>query len=216
MSTKLTDEQIAAVMLKAGWPRSSLATGVAVAKAESGGDYASAPRKGQAADDRGLFQINQTHWSDASNLRIDGQKVDPNRLTTDPVYNARVAKAVYDARGSWQPWTAYNNSAYRQYTSSTSSLPFTIPDGDDVIDAIIGSLPGGSGIITPAVAGAVGIDLPNVGNIIGGVDDFFSFVGSKEGITRIVKGAMGIVLIIGGIAFVARGQVTGIAKDIIS
>lgn len=100
---KLTPQQIAGVAKAAGFPDSELATAVAVALAESGGNpeaVNTANRNGSV--DHGLFQINTVHGP----LLSQGNKY--NALD-----NARMAFTVWKrSGGSWKPWATYNSGRY--------------------------------------------------------------------------------------------------------
>jgi hypothetical protein len=93
---------------RAGFPEDQIATAVAVAMAESGGNP-------EAVGDQsiggsiGLWQIYTVAHPDLAarfNLR-------------DPFQNAQAAFIVWqNAGGSWTPWATYNTEAYRQYLGS--------------------------------------------------------------------------------------------------
>lgn len=100
----ISDAQIAAVMRQAGFPASAIATGVAVALAESGGNTTSWNKN---TDDRGLFQINVIHAGTYPNDWAKWQ---------DPLANARMALGVFKERNnSWAPWVAYQNKSYTSF-----------------------------------------------------------------------------------------------------
>lgn len=103
---KLTPQQIAGYAKGAGFPADQIATAVAVALAESGGDPAavnSANRNGSV--DYGLWQINTVHGG----LLQQGNKF-------DPAANAKMALSVYRGAGSkWTPWSVYNSRRYLTY-----------------------------------------------------------------------------------------------------
>lgn len=76
---------------------------IAIAKAESGlNPKAVNSRNTNGTSDYGLFQINSIHKP------TEAQKFDPRE-------NAKVAKRLYEARGNWTAWSAYNNGAYKKF-----------------------------------------------------------------------------------------------------
>lgn len=102
---KLSANQIAGYLKAAGFSQNQLATGVAIVLAESGGDTdvigpLPSGKNTNGTSDYGLMQINSIHNPTAQNWR-------------DPLVNARMGKAIYDAAGGWKPWSTFNNGAYR-------------------------------------------------------------------------------------------------------
>jgi Lysozyme like domain len=92
---------------RAGFPEDQIATAVAVAMAESGGnpdavgDLSITP-----GGSIGLWQINlQAHPDLAAKFDLK-----------DPLQNAMAAYQVWqNSGGRWSPWTTYNTGAYQQY-----------------------------------------------------------------------------------------------------
>lgn len=100
----LSDAQIASAAAAAGFPKDEIATAVAVALAESGGNplavNASEP---DGSVSRGLWQINSVH---ASLLASNDWR--------DPAGNAKMAFIIWQrAGGKWTPWGAFNNQSFR-------------------------------------------------------------------------------------------------------
>lgn len=104
----ISDTEIAAAAKAAGFPQTEIATAVAVALAESGGNPSATHRNTNGSSDYGLWQINSVH---ASLLQSGPWK--------DPVANARMALTVWNTAGhgghNWSPWSTYNNQKYRLY-----------------------------------------------------------------------------------------------------
>lgn len=100
-----TDLAIALAAQQAGFG-DSIATAVAVALAESGGnELAVNTRNTNGSADYGLWQINSVHAADL--------KAGDWRKPTD---NAKMAYAVYSRAGQkWTPWVAYNNGRYKMF-----------------------------------------------------------------------------------------------------
>jgi hypothetical protein len=90
----------------------------AIAMAESGGQVGATNQDNNGTTDYGLWQINSSHG------------YDPSQLTSDPLYNARAAVAVYKSQG-FTAWSTYNNGAYQQFLGNAASdTPmFTRPGG---------------------------------------------------------------------------------------
>ncbi len=124
-ATKLSDAEIAGLVVAAGWTGADVSIGVAIALAESGGN----PRayngsNSNGSNDAGLFQINSIHTA----LRASGD-------VYNPADNTRMARTVYtDAGNKWTPWSTYNNRSYVVYLSrgqaaSGNPVTGTIPPG---------------------------------------------------------------------------------------
>lgn len=106
---KMSMVDIGRAMVKAGWPAETIAIGIGVAMAESGGDptIRGGPNS-NGTYDYGLFQINSIHNPTAQDW-------------TDPVVNARMALKVYrDAGNKWVPWTTYKNRSHQKYMVEAS------------------------------------------------------------------------------------------------
>lgn len=119
---KLSPQQIAGYAKAAGFPDNELATAVAVAFAESGGEPTSTNRANRNGSvDYGLWQINSVHGP----LLATGDKF-------NPADNARMAYTVWKgAGGKWTPWSAYNNQRYRAYIpqATLGAAQPTMPSG---------------------------------------------------------------------------------------
>lgn len=101
---KLTMEQIAGYAKQAGFPDSEIATAVAVAMAESGGDTTAYNQNSNRSTDYGLWQINTVH---GPLLTQYGDKF-------DPLANAKMALTVWQRAGNkWTPWVVYKSGVYR-------------------------------------------------------------------------------------------------------
>lgn len=103
----------------AGFPRDQLATAVAVALAESGGDATVTNTNIDGTIDHGLWQINSVHAGDlaAGNWR-------------DPASNARMAFAVWSrADRQWTPWTAWRNGQHLPRMAEASAAVAAITQG---------------------------------------------------------------------------------------
>ena len=100
----LSDAQIAGALKAGGFPADQIATGVAIALAESGGKtdaLNTANRNGSW--DAGLMQINSIHgYSQAYLFNVQN--------------NIAAALKIYRAAGNrWTPWATYNSGSYRTF-----------------------------------------------------------------------------------------------------
>lgn len=162
MASRLNEFQIAGYALAAGFPAQEIATAVAVALAESGGDPAATNKNTNGSYDYGLFQINTVHGA----LLTQGDKF-------NPLDNAKMAFTVWAGAGNkWTPWSVYKSGVYRaQLLKGTAGAakpempgatawqpPLVSPDGEPIpYDPNTGgaAIPGQGGPIDQAV-GALG------------------------------------------------------------
>lgn len=78
-------------------------TAIAIAKAESGlNPKAVNEKNSNGSSDYGLFQINSIHNP------TEEQKFNAEE-------NIKMSKRIYDARGNWTAWSAYNNGSFKKY-----------------------------------------------------------------------------------------------------
>ena len=119
VSGNLTDAQIAAFARQAGFPESEIATAVAVARAESGGNPQA--HNGKAPDNSyGLWQINMIGTLGPARRKAFG--IPTNESLFDPLTNAKAAYRIWnDAGKNWKPWTTYTGGSYRQYLNQDNS-----------------------------------------------------------------------------------------------
>jgi lysozyme-like protein len=111
MST-LTADQIAQHAYRAGFRGDALATATAVALAESSGNTAS--HNGTGYDDSyGLWQINM--YGGLGPDRRRQFDLDADRDLFDPDENAKAAYAISHDGKTFEPWSTYQNGAYRRY-----------------------------------------------------------------------------------------------------
>lgn len=98
--TKINDRAIALVADAAGFDDKNLATAIAVALAESGGDRDAI----SITNDYGLWQINKRAHAKLFTQYQWNREAD----------NAKMAKAVWDGAG-WKAWTVWKTGAYLRY-----------------------------------------------------------------------------------------------------
>ena len=108
----LSASQIAQLASAAGFSGDDLATAVAIAMAESGGNPKAynpetAARTPQGQGSFGLWQIYLKAHPEFANVDL-----------TDPATNAAAAFSVYQAAGNkFTPWSTFGNGAYANYLS---------------------------------------------------------------------------------------------------
>lgn len=118
--TILAPAVIAGLAKAAGWVGQDIATAVAVAMAESGGNPA-AHAVDSDDDSWGLWQVNMKGAMGPERRRAFGLSSDSQ--LTDPKTNARVAHAIQQSQG----W----NNAFGSYSSGAS-------DGGGLVDQLLG------------------------------------------------------------------------------
>ena len=111
----MTADQIAALAQSAG-SGGDIATAVAVALAESGGDPAARNVNSDGSVDRGLWQIN-SHWHPEV---TDG-------CAFDAACNAHAAYVISNGWTDFSPWVTYTNGAYQRFLAQTQTLSLQPP-----------------------------------------------------------------------------------------
>lgn len=108
---KLSDAQIAGYAKGAGFRGNEVAIATAIAIAESSGNTHAHNDTFVTGDNSyGLWQINMI--GGLGPARRAHFKLNKNEELFDPATNARVAYALYKARGNWFDWSAYTNGKY--------------------------------------------------------------------------------------------------------
>lgn len=103
---------LAALLRSAGWSDDADGhTALAVLLAESRGRVNALHKNDDGSYDYGLFQVNDQAHPD----------YDPQRLGTDPLYNAQAAWQIRQTAGDWSPWVTYTTGLYRQWLSAAVS-----------------------------------------------------------------------------------------------
>lgn len=203
--------------------RKQLATAVAVAMAESGGNTTAraynyrdrmgvkrasstppAPgtyQVGSLSVDRGLWQLNSRWHPEVSDTMAD-----------DPVIATREAFRISAGFTSWRPWATYNNGAYRRWLTAAEAAVTETAAKQEQYDA---SHPGG---ITGVVAGVGGV-LNSAGHAALAVPDFLARLADPHTWLRVVQvvaglGAvvLGTLLLTHDLAGSALRTVTGTGK----
>ena len=111
---------LAQLWIQAGGSPALANTMAAIAMAESSGNPNATNNNSNGTVDRGLWQINSVH-----------SQFDPNRLLTDPLYNAQAAVAIEKSSGLGA-WTTYTSGAYKQFLNKP-----------DLVQGYGGTRPGG-------------------------------------------------------------------------
>lgn len=189
---------VANVLRQAGFPEESIATMVAIAKAESGWNPAAVNNSNRNGSvDRGLFQINSIH---------QGNSWYPTN-PFDPLQSAKAAYAIWrGAGGTYRDWSVYNSGAYRQYlqpappiipasqfTSQTGTLRMqAITRAQAYADSGVGYVWGGNSLtsgvdcsgLVEQVYHSLGVDLLNYR----GTAKDLSMIGTKSNISNLRPG----------------------------
>lgn len=126
---RLSDGELAAVVVHAGWTGQDAVIAFAVARAESGG----VPEQIGFIDhdDLGLFQVNRRYHPEVD--RINWR---------DPVTNAQLAHQIWSS-GGWGLWVTYKNGSYLRFLSAAQAAIKANPGGTIPIPTNPGfSIPG--------------------------------------------------------------------------
>lgn len=167
----VSDQTIASAAAAAGFPRDELATAVAVALAESGGNAAAHnDDEPDGSESFGLWQINSVHRADlaAGNWQ-------------DPVDNARMAFAVWSRAGrQWSPWTTWRNGAHLPFLARGEAAARQVEEGGVVLAA------------NPLVPDALE-------DMAGSIGDAFDVLTDRDLWVRIGIGAVGVLIVVVGL-----------------
>lgn len=148
----LSVDQIAAVAANAGFSGDDLATAVAIALAESGGNPSAYNPESQAhaPSGRGSYGLWQIY------LNVHPEFAGENLY--DPQTNANAAFALYSQSG-FSPWSTYKSGAYLSHMGSVTSVVASSatpsPDqfGDVVIDPSQAGFATADSLMPIAIAG---------------------------------------------------------------
>lgn len=120
------DQTIASAARAAGFPSGELATAVAVALAESGGNATATNHNTNGTTDYGLWQINSIHRPELGY----GSWQDPNT-------NARMAYSIWVAAGrKWTPWMAWKAGKHLAFLPRGAAAAGTAPDNADPVTPV--------------------------------------------------------------------------------
>jgi hypothetical protein len=131
---KLSMSQIAQVALNAGLPENKVATAVAIAMAESGGNT-QAHNRVPPDNSYGLWQINML--GDLGPARRKQFGLSGNDDLFSPAVNAKAMVAISGNGSNWRPWTTYTGGAFLAFlpsarkavgeTTASGSIPIDLP-----------------------------------------------------------------------------------------
>jgi hypothetical protein len=192
---KLTAAQIAGYAKQAGFPPDQIATAVAVAMAESGGDPNAVNRNNNGSTDYGLWQINTIHGS----LLNQGNKF-------DPAANAKMALTVYQKAGNkWTPWTVYKTQSYRTFLPE-ATLAAARPTGATGVPlGVGGATAGGTAGIAGLPEGLAGALAGVEGGAAGTPGGIGGAEGSGTGTAQPSAEASALQSLLGPLADIASG-----------
>jgi Lysozyme like domain len=103
----LTRDQVAQYMRNAGFPENAIPTGLAVAQAESSLESGNCNTSDPYGGSFGLWQINGAHFDSGETSK---------ECAFDAQCATNFAYKLWQQNG-WQPWGAYTNGSYKQYTN---------------------------------------------------------------------------------------------------
>lgn len=188
ISGYVTPWEVATMMRRAGFPAKELATGVAVAIAESGLKVDS-----DNGTHVGLFQIGQE------------KGYDREKLKHDPQYNVNAAYQVWKSQGWSRGWLNYEHGASYQYAGEAAkavaqskknvpdkNLPKWTVHSNDISAAheAAGAVPGGSTAYNAVKGTASGI-----GDLVGFVTNLDYWLRGGEILAGVVMFIVGMVLL---------------------
>lgn len=118
----VSDQTIASAARAAGFPSGELATAVAVALAESGGNATATNHNTNGTTDFGLWQINSIHRPELG-----------YGSWQDPATNGKMAYSIWVAAGrKWTPWNAWKSGKHVAFLARGAAAAGSAPDGADV------------------------------------------------------------------------------------
>jgi len=179
------DTTIARAAYAAGFPRDQIATAVAVALAESGGDATAVnDDNADGTTDFGLWQINSVHRAELSS----GTWQDPNS-------NARMAYAVWARAGhQWSPWVAWRNGSHLAHMPRGLAAARSVT-GPSTVD--VGGDPGDNPLI-PDIIEDPGDALTLAGRILTDRDLWIRVGMFALGAALLATGIVGLIWTLGG------------------
>jgi Lysozyme like domain len=104
----LTSDQVATLMKNAGFPDSSIPTGVAIAEAESSWQTGNCNPNDPNGGSFGLWQINGIHFLNGTSMQC----------AFDPQCSTNYAFKLSNGGTDWGAWGTYTSGAYQQYLNS--------------------------------------------------------------------------------------------------
>lgn len=131
--TPLSPGEIAVAAFRAGFRGESLATAVAIALAESGGDPRSHNTVGRD-NSYGLWQINM--FGSLGPSRRSSFGLSSNDDLFDPTTNAKAAFEISGGGANFKPWSVYTSGAYRRHLGEAAQA--ATPKGfGDVVTGVV-------------------------------------------------------------------------------
>lgn len=200
----LTIPQIAQLAINAGVQQGqNLYVCVSIAMAESSGRTDAVNHNNDGTQDVGLWQINDVHkllWIGRGDDR------------TDPVQNAKYMYSVSNGGNNWQPWSTYQNAAYNTYMQQVMSTlqNVKLSRGTQLQVTNPSTLGGGYGTAPMTTQVLNASDIPGLSELKSEyqtIDKFFKFVTSPDGWIRILKIAIGVIMVITGVAIMMKAEI---------
>lgn len=169
---RLTGEQVALLLHKAGFRNEDIVKGVAISKRESGwNSTAHNPNRSTGDDSYGLFQINMLDKLEAGRLKSFG--IASKEDLFDPQINVASAKKMYDGRkkagdNPWHDWGPYNGKSETFDTDmpAATAIVNSVDFGGDPMGNASTSRPSGSSNVS--VMGGATFNIAPTINMSGG------------------------------------------------
>lgn len=200
----LAPAAIAALAKAAGWVGQDIATAVAVAMAESGGNPASHTVDGDD-DSWGLWQVNMKGAMGPERRRAFGLSSDSQ--LSDPRTNARVAHAIQQSQGWSTAFGSYSSGAYRKYlgqAQTAAGAPGPLPAGGASATPA-GTTVDGAGLVDQLLG--VNQSIKRIAEAIlsgGKVADALLSLLLPSNMLRLFLGIVGTIFIFAGVAMLGR------------
>lgn len=198
MATRLSYQQVAKLAYDAGWRGKDAQTAVAIAFAESGGDYMQTNFGGRDYS-FGLWQINMKDAMGPE--RRQKYNIASNESLLDPATNARVAYAIYkDAGNKFTDWSTYNDAKFTLYLNGAVFAVKQIEQGKTGIE-----IPSYDAGMIPAEGswGSQSLNpLSGIDGLVQAVNNIGSFITNKENWFRVASILGGGILIIVAVTLV--------------
>lgn len=169
---RLTGEQVALLLHKAGFRGEDIVKGVAISERESKwNSMAHNPNRSTGDDSYGLFQINMLDKLNAYRQKLFG--ISSKEALFDPTTNVRAAKSLYDFRkkagdNPWYDWGAYGGKSETSGTdmAKATRIVSAVDFGGDPAGNTSTSRPGNSDNVS--VVGGATFNISPTINMSGG------------------------------------------------
>lgn len=220
----ISDTQIAAVAINAGWTGNDAVIAVAVALAESGGNTEATNSNTNGSTDYGLWQMNTIHAGDDS-IGTGAGFFPPGVGWKNPIQNALAAHSLQKRRGNWGDWTTYNNKAFGVYlprgqaaVAANPGIPGVSGSSPSILQQNLNELQVALGLVAQAGGAPNNVGL-TTDPVTGAVTSGSSGLNPKDLLPDIFAGLSqylwiggGAVLVILGFLILNKNTIASVAK----